>query len=201
MKYKYMVVLGVFLFTISCAGVEQTRVENDLYINPAYQFSLRVPDGWEASEGLPEGLKESMSFLTRQNFKATFFDLKNKCFILVSAEKTRADWTSFKMYSDKFITSLENFFAREKKKFLNKAGSNYYRYEVYRDKIESCDRDCIASRIDFQITDLKCSGNNILYKSNNGALYSAALILIAREDQYEKSLRALEEVTNSFQRL
>lgn len=200
MKYKHIVLWGVLLLIISCATVEPTRVENGLYINPAYQFSLRVPAGWEISEELPGVLKKRMSFVSRRNFKATFSDLKNKCFILVSAEKTEADWVSFRMYSDKFIASLDEFFAKEKKKFLKTPGSNYYRYEIYQDQIENCDSDCIATKIDFQAKDLKASGQNILYKSDHGMLYTVALILIAREERYATSLRVFKTVVDSFQR-
>ena len=132
--------------------------------------------------------------------KATFSDQKNKYFILVAAEKTEADWMSFKMYSDKFIASLDEIFAKEKKKFLRKPSSNYYRYEIYQDQIENCDSDCIASKIDFHATDLKVTGHNILYKSDHGMLYTVTLMLVAREEQYTTSLRIFKTVVDSFQR-
>jgi hypothetical protein len=200
MKHKHMVMWGVFLLVISCAGVEPTRVENGLYINPGYQFSLRVPAGWETSDELPGMLKKGMPLVSQRNFKATFFDLKNKCFILVSAEKTETDWVSFKMYSDKFITSLDEFFAKEKKKFLKKPGCIDYRYEIYQDQIENCDSDCIATKINFHAADLKGSGQNILYKSDYGMLYTVGLILIAREERYAAGLSVFKTVVDSFQR-
>ena len=200
MKHKHMVIWVVLLLVISCAAVEPTSVENGLYINPAYQFSLRVPAGWETSAELPGVLKKEMSFVSRQKFKATFSDQKNKYFILVAAEKTEADWMSFKMYSDKFIASLDEIFAKEKKKFLKKPSSNYYRYEIYQDQIENCDSDCIASKVDFHATDLKVTGHNILYKSDHGMLYTVTLMLVAREEQYTTSLRIFKTVVDSFQR-
>ena len=199
MKHKHMVIWGMLLLIISCATIEPTRVENGLYINPTYQFSLRVPAGWTTSDEIPGMLKKGMSFVSQQKFKATFSDLKNKCFILVSAEKTETDWVSFKMYSDKFITSLDEFFAKEKKKFLKKPDSNYYRYEIYQDQIENCDSDCIATKIDFHAADLKGSGHNILYKSDHGMLYTVALILIAREERYATGLSGFKTVVDSFQ--
>lgn len=200
MKNQHLVVWGVLLLFISCAAVEPTRVENGLYINPPYQFSLRVPAGWEVSEEIPEILKKGMSFVSSQKFKATFSDLKNKRFILVSAEKTEADWVSFKMYSDKFIASLDEFFSKEKNKFLKKPGSHDYRYEIYKDKIENCDGDCIATKIDFHFQDLKATGHNIVYKSDYGMVYAVSLILIAREKQHATSLRVFKTVVESFQR-
>ena len=200
MKNKHMVLWGVVLPIISCAAVEPTRVENGLYINPTYQFSVRVPAGWEVSEEIPQFLKKSMSFVSSQKFKATFSDLKNKRFILVSAEKTETDWVSFKMYSDKFIASLDEFFTKERKKFLKKPDCNYYRYEIYKDKIENCDDDCIATKIDFHIQDSKVTGHNIVYKSDYGMFYSVSLILVAREKQHATSLRVFKTVVDSFQR-
>jgi hypothetical protein len=200
MKRKHMVIWGVSLLVISCTTVETTRVENGLYINPAYRFSLRVPAGWETSDKLPVMLKKQVPSITRQKIKATFSDLKNKCFILVSAEKTETDWVSFKMYSDKIIKSVDEYLAKEKKKFLKSPDSNYYRYEIYQDQIENCDRDCIATKIDFCAADLKGSGRNILYKSDDGMVYTVALILIAREERYAASLRVFKTVLDSFQR-
>ena len=201
MKHRQMALLFLLLLIIGCAAVEPARVEKGVYTNPEYQFSLHVPVGWETSKELPVALKKSMSFVSRQNFKATFSDLKNKSFILVSAEKTNLDWVSFKMYSDKFTQSLNDFFAREKKKFLKKSGAAYYRYEVYQDQIENCDSECAASKIEFQAADLKASGQNIVYKSDHGMLYTVALILIAREERYATGLRVFQTVVDSFERL
>ena len=201
MKHRQMALLFLLLLIIGCAAVEPARVEKGVYTNPEYQFSLHVPVGWETSKELPVALKKSMSFVSRQNFKATFSDLKNKSFILVSAEKTNLDWVSFKMYSDKFTQSLNEFFAREKKKFLKKPAAAYYRYEVYQDQIENCDCECTASKIEFQSGDLKASGQNIVYKSDHGMLYTVALILIAREERYANGLRVFQTVVDSFERL
>lgn len=201
MKYKHMVILGVSLLIASCVAVEPTRVENGLYINPAYQFSLQVPSGWKTSDEIPELLKKNMPVGSRQNFKATFSDFDNKRFILLSAEKTEADWLNFKMYSDEFIKSLDKVFAREKKKFLINKKSNYYHYKIFQSQIEKCDKDCIATKIDFGIEDLKASGHNIIYKSNSKKLYSIALILITREQQYDDSLKVFKRMVNSFEHL
>jgi len=201
MKHKHLVVWGVLLLVIACATVEPTRVENGLYINPAYQFSLRVPAGWETSEELPGVFKKGMSFLSSQKFKATFSDSNNKCFILVAAEKTETDWVSFKMYSDKFIASLDDFFAKKKKKYLKIPDWHDYHYEIYKDKIENCDGNCIATKIDFHFQDLKATGHNIVYKSHYGMLYSVSLIFIAREKQHATNLRVFKTVLDSFQRL
>lgn len=200
MKYKHVAILAVLLL-IGCAGVEPARVENGLYINPEYQFSLRVPAGWKTSEELPSMFDTSKSFVSKQNFKATFTDLQNKSFILVSAEKTDLDWLSFKMYSDKFMGSLEDFYSREKKKFLKNPGTKYYQYKVYQSQIENCESACIACEIEFQAADLKASGRNIIYKSNHGMLYTVALILIAREERYATSLSTFKTVVDSFQPL
>ncbi len=95
-KHICMWLSGVSLI-IGCAGVEPDRVESGVYVNPAYEFSIRPPLGWEWSAEIPEFLKKNMSYSKRKNFKATFFDATCKRFILVSAERTTADWMSFKM--------------------------------------------------------------------------------------------------------
>jgi len=198
MRHAIFILFGMMLLAVGCAAVEPARVENGQYIHPGNQFSLRVPAGWEVSEGLPPSLKKNMSFVSRRNFKATLSNPQGRCFILVSAEKTDADWMSFKMYTDKFVSSLRDYFSREKKKFSRDKKILYYRYDVYEDRIEKCDGSCIASKIDFQAGDLKATGHNLLYKSRRGMLYSVSLILIAREDRYSAGQDVLRDVVESF---
>lgn len=201
MKYKHILLWVALLLITACASMEPARVENGIYINPSCGFSLRVPAGWKISDTFPAAIKNNTSFASRQNFQTAFSDLDNKRFILVLAEKTEADWVSFKMYSDKFIASLEDFFAKEKSKFLQKPASIYYHYEVHQDQIKNCNNDCIATKINFQYSDLKCLGHNIIYQSDNGMLYTATLVLICREDQYVGSLKMFHAVVESFRRL
>ncbi len=201
MKIKNIMICGVLSLVISCAAVEPAKVENGLYINQRYQFSLGVPAGWKVSEEIPPMLKKGMSFVSAKKFKAAFSDLNNKRFILVMAEKTETDWVSFRMYADKVITSLDNNLSKEKTKFLKKPGWKDYRYRIYEDRIYNCDDECIASKFDFHFQDLKATGQSIIYKSDYAKAYTVSLILIAREEIFETSLRTQKAVVDSFQRL
>jgi hypothetical protein len=200
-QYKNMVLCAVVSLCVSCATVAPAKVENGLYINPEYQFSVRVPTGWDMSKEIPPSLGKGMSFVSRQKFKAAFTDLKNKRFILVMAEKTEADWVSFRMYVDKFITALDKNLAEQRKKFLAKPGWKDYRYEICDDRIKACDETCVASKIDFHHQDLKATGHNIVYKSNHGMLYAISVILVAREEVYETGMTHFRSVVDSFAHL
>lgn len=81
MRYKYVVILGSFMLFINCATVKPIQIENGLYVNPLYQFSLRYPKNWEGSENIPDIFNTSSSFLSRKNFKAAFYDLNNQSFL------------------------------------------------------------------------------------------------------------------------
>ncbi len=197
MKLKLVVLLIVLLIMTGCAPIKPARVENGLYINPTFQFSLHVPDGWEVSEKIPVLIEKELSFVTKHKIKTTFSNFDNKCFILVSAETTETDWMSFKMYADKVIASLDTSYAKDQKKFLSKPESKYYRYKVYRDKIENCNKDCLAAKVEFNANDLKSTGYNIIY-NHNGMVYTTTLILLARDTHYENSLRVFQTVVDSF---
>lgn len=198
MENKYVAVWAVLLMVMGCAAVEPARVENNRYFNPAYQFSLGVPSGWEVSHEIPKTLRKGMSFVSGQKFKATFSDLDNRRFILVSAERTELDWVSLKMHSDKFIASLGDFYAGQKRKFLKQSGWHDYRYEIYQDRIERCQDHCIVTQVDFHVQDLMATGHNIIYKSNYGIVYTVSVILIAREEQHAAGLEAFKTVVDSF---
>lgn len=198
MKNSYWA-LSCFLFLIGCAGIEPAKIESGIYMNPAYEFSIQPPNGWEMSKEIPGFLKTNMSYSEQKNFKATFYDPNCRRFILVSAEKTAADWMSFKMYTDKFISSLNSYFAREKKRFLKSAGSRYYRYDIYRGRITKCSDACKAASVKFKASNTTARGCHVIYKSRYGKLYTAGFILMYREKGCEGEENILQEVVDSFQ--
>jgi len=201
MRLRLLLLTGAVLLLIGCAAVEPARVENGLYIHPAYAFSLRLPAGWECSEDLPQLVEKGMSFVSRRNFKATFSNPRKKGFILVFAEKTTADWVSFTMNRDRFMTSLDRYYSREKSKQSRNKHIHSYRYELYRDRVEACDGGCVASKIEFQAGDIRAIGHNILYRGPGGMLDTVSLILMAREEHYDALLGPFRSVLNSFEAL
>ena len=200
MKY-YIYTLCVLLIFSGCATVKPAKVENGLYSNPEYEFSILMPKGWELAAEPPSMLKKRMSAVAGKKIKAIFTDMKNKRFIIVGAEKTQADWMSFNMYSDKFTASLDGFFAKAKKKFLSNPGAKSYSYEIYADRIQNCPEKCIVSKSDFHFQDLKARGYNIAFLSERGMMYAVSLILVAREEQYANGLEILKTVVRSFQHI
>ena len=194
MKYKHLFVLGMLLLVISCATVEPARIENGLFINPANEFSLRVPAGWETSKKVPQIFKPF-----EKRLKIMFSDLKNESFIFVQAEKSGTDWISFKLRSDKSIAAMEDKFVDIKEKTLNMPGAKYCRYEIYKEQIKNCDNECLAVKMEVQDSEFKGLMNTIFYKSNHDKLYWIAITLMTREEQYATSLSAFKIVVNSFQ--
>jgi hypothetical protein len=198
---NYRLAICVLLFAVGCATVQPAKVKNGLYTNMEYEFAIIMPDGWELSETLPPILKQGMSGVASKKIKAIFSDIKNKRFIIVGAEKTQADWMSFSMYSDKFTTSLDQYYAQAKKQFLKSPEAKYYDYEIYKDNISDCPDKCITSKNEFQFGDLKSQGFNIAYLSKSGMVYAATLILVARKGQYETGLDTFKTVVDSFRHL
>lgn len=119
---------------------------------------------------------------------------------MVAAEKTGAGWTGFKMNSDRFISSLDGFYARDKKKFSRKLGWIYYKYTI-NDNIEECSNACIASEILMQCQDLKAIANSITYKGSYGKLYSVSIVLVSRETLYNSNLVRFKKTVDSFEML
>ncbi|WP_419659272.1 uncharacterized protein Dvar_81580 [Desulfosarcina variabilis str. Montpellier] len=199
MNYKQVIGILSLTLIMGCVATKPSFVENGLYINPKYQFSLQVPEGWTVSNEIPESFSKKMSILDRYKFKATFSDLNNKRFIVIAAEKTDAGWTSFKMYSDRFISSLDGFYARDKKRFSSKPGWKYYNYSIFNDNIEECSNACIASEILMQCQDLKAIANSIIYKGSYGKLYSVSIVLVSRESKYDSGLVHFKKTVDSFE--
>jgi len=205
MRNKHLVVWGVLLIVISCASVEPPRVENGFYINPEYNFSFRIPDGWEMAEGLPEIIKNNIPLSglianpQDSSIKVTCSDLKNNRFILVVAKETNIDWTLFETYPVIISNSLDEEFARLKREHLKRSGVYDISYEIYKGKIQNCDGKCKAIKMDFRVQDFMGTAYGIFYISKYWNTYICFLFYVTPDELNTPSLMVFEKVVDSFQ--
>ena len=197
----FLLVVGVF----GCATYKQPTVEDGWYINFEYQFSIRVPEGWEYSEIIPKPYSKGLAPEDERFFKAAFsedsytqYDINYTRYIIVEAAKTEL---ALSYLQADFISELNEELIKKERIFRNQFTiGEYFNYEIYEDQILNCRDACVILEVSYQIKSNRCLSHHIIYKTNNGRYNYVVILLIAREDKFVDSLDIFYSVVDSFQR-
>ena len=202
---KNMVILSLVIVVSGCAMSEPPRVENGRYINFEYRFSLRVPEGWEYSETIPQPYAKGLTTADEGLFKAAFsedsytqYDINYTRYIIVEAAKTEL---ALSYLQADFISDLNGELIKKEKIFRNQFTiGEYFNYEIYEDQILNCRDACVILEVSYQIKSNRCLSRHIIYKTNSGRYNYVVVLLIAREDKFVDSVDIFYSVVDSFQR-
>ena len=196
---KKIMILLIVAVLFGCDTIEPPRIENGRYFNTKYQFSIRVPDGWEYSKSTLKRFKSSMTFEERRFFNAAFSDKSNTLHILVGAEKTQLDWSDFQSAASAFITQLDVDNANTQYEMFANPAIKFFHYEIYNNLILNCIDYCLAYHVSFQVDSMRCFLHTIIYKSQDRRLYKFNVFLIAHEDKFDEGFAIFDAVVESFQ--
>jgi hypothetical protein len=181
------------------------RIENGRYINPECNFSIQIPDGWSMTpDKYTDAFKKNINIpgFNPSSVKAAIVAPDGKSKIFIIAEKTKADWSSFKVFSEQFIAALYNNFAKEKKELIEKYPTATLNYTVFKDNIGDCNGHCIASFCDssFNLEGIavKVSEYGILYETSDGMLSAAKLMLMAGGERHDADFPILKSTVDSL---
>jgi len=145
----------VILFLIGsygCATAPPPRMENNIYINPKYQFSIEAPEGWEPTNIIPTwatgevGL--TFSGLGIPEVQIIFINNETKGLIIIRSEKTIFDFriVSWKGQRNRMRKLLE----KNKAEFEKNPDFRNYSYVLMYEKPRLETRACITGAFSFQ---------------------------------------------------
>lgn len=185
-----------------CATTPKSSVENGLYINSTCQFSIRIPDGWSVSDNMADSLRNKSPSNIKHTIQTAFSAPDGKSKIFVSAEKTRAHWSDFKMLSDQMIKKFEQdpIPSHDKDKFR----TSFIDISTFRDQIDSCSGHCKAQTgtLIVETKDklkLKLTICFIIYETGDEMFSWAYIMLMAGEKRHDADLGIFNATIDSFQ--
>jgi len=109
---KYFPAFCIIAIFVSCSTIGPPKVENGTYINPEFEFSVKMPDGWMNSKPIPPWVLEQIPPLEKINLKFMFTNtapqlgIMSKGRILASCGKLEISWEKLLLSWDKEITIL-----------------------------------------------------------------------------------------------
>jgi hypothetical protein len=114
-----------------CTNYAKAEIENDILINPEYNISIKIPQGWKFSEKSPE--KVNKAFKNGLRMMVLFLSHKNEGIpdsrILVQCKKYFRPINEF--INEEFWDGLQQYLETESKNF-NFPNNNNYNFQLFR---------------------------------------------------------------------
>jgi len=134
---KYFPAFWIIAIFVSCSTIEQPKVENGIYINPEFGFSINIPGGWVNSKPIPPWVLEQIPPFEKINLKFMFTNtapqlgIMSKGRILASCSKLEISWEKLLLSWDKEITILTKKLEKNKNDTDKKSNLKKYSYQTY----------------------------------------------------------------------
>ena len=134
---KYFPAFWIIAIFVSCSTIEPPKVENGIYINPKFGFSVKIPDGWVNSWPIPPWVLEQIPPSEKINLKFMFTNtepqlgIMSKGRILASCSKLEISWEKLLLSWDKARPILIKTLGKKKKDANKKSSVKKYSYRTY----------------------------------------------------------------------
>ncbi len=183
--------------TVGCASTPPSRVENNRYYNPRYEFSLQIPTGWEYSEVVPDWYLQSLAPEERGKVKLVLLNSDQKAFISVSADLFKVSLFEISMAEERFDNSLEKLY-QDRKETLAKEGIVDYRHKIYKRK--DCATGCIVAGEEWSSADNQFNivKKEVMYRCYNDKTCSVIFLLLSKKETFSENNLRFSEVVASF---
>ena len=119
---KIFIVVFFSMTVFACAPARPPYVENGKYLNPANNFSFKLPSNWELRKEVPNWLENSVCVGKPKNLQAYFINKEVKGVVQLDVDKTFLNLkkASTNYYSSTFNRSLIDGFYEGLEKSLEK---------------------------------------------------------------------------------
>ena len=200
MKNLLIIVMCVCFFT-SCASVPPPRIENGLYINPEYSYSIKLPSGWVQKEKIPDWLKDDVSSDFTDKIKIVFFNNETNGMIIVANNKSIFDLQNIN--SKQLRDALEKVLECEVEKLKKRPYLENVSYKVYKPssiitpELVTVMEGIVAT----EFMKLTIQNNGFIYvcENDDACIFSISLISLSRT--FEENKKAFESIISSLQKL
>jgi hypothetical protein len=136
MKKKFPAFCIIALF-VSCSTIPPPKVVNGTYINPEFEFSVKIPVGWVNSKPIPPWVLEKIPPSDKMNLKFMFTNtqpqmgIMSKGRILASCSKLEISWEQLLLSWDKDRIALTKKLKKKKEDSDKNSSIKKYSYQAY----------------------------------------------------------------------
>lgn len=200
MKNLLTTILCVCFFT-SCATIPPPRIENGLYINPKYEYSIKLPENWTQKEEIPDWLNNNVSSDTKNMIKIIFFNNDTNGMIIIANDDTIVDLQGIngKQLGNIFEKSL----SREAEKIRKKPYVKNVSYTVYEPAsiITPSLVSTTEAFIETEFAKMVIENNGYLYVCQEDDTCMLSISLISLSRTFDENKKVFEEVIKSLEKV
>jgi len=199
---KYFPAFWIIALFVSCSNIPPPRVENGIYLNPEFDFSVKIPGGWVNSKPIPPWVLEKIPPSEKINLKFMFTNTEpqlgiiSKGRILASCSKLDISWEKLLLSWDKEITTLTKKLKKKKKETDKNSSIKKYSYRTYhRSKDVSLMPTCYEEIDEYH---LKLLRKSFYYKCSDQLACKIIFYAISTPGMFKTNSRAYWEMIQTF---
>jgi hypothetical protein len=195
MRKAVLLFLAIALFGCATTKYPPPSVRDGYYLNPEYEFSVKIPAGWLVGDQIPDVIKET--FAPEKDIAAMFFNEQAAGMILISVDKTEFDEpirvsTGLYNITNEYLLSILN----EKRERLESDPSVLeYSYDLGHD----CDfTETLLTKQPNYSELIKLTNTAACYHHNNH-FYLAFIIFVSNSQTFDQNYEIYTRFIEHFQ--
>jgi len=192
---KYFPAFCIIAIFVSCSTIGPPKVENGTYINPEFEFSVKMPDGWMNSKPIPPWVLEQIPPSEKINLKFMFTNtepqlgIMSKGHILASCSKLEISW-------DKERTILTKKLEKNKNNTDKNSSLKKYSYQTY--NLSKAVRLIPASYEEIDAYHLKLLRKSFYYKGSDQMANKIIFYAISTPGMFKINPQAYRKMIQTF---
>jgi len=199
---KYIPVFWIIIIFVSCSTIGQPKIENGTYINPEFEFSVKIPVGWVNSKPIPPWVLEQIPPPEKINLKFMFTNMApqlgimSRGRILASCSKLEIPWEKLLLSWDKEITILTKKLEKNKNDTDKKSSLKKYSYRTY--NLSKNVRLMPACYEEIDAYHLKLLRKSFYYKGSDQMAYKIIFYAISTPGMFKINSQAYRKMIQTF---
>ncbi len=191
---KNLLTILIFICLISaCSTLPPPYIDNGVYINPKYEYSIKIPQGW-----IQDNKAKILKALEGKS-KVAFLNKQTKGSIAIIIDKK---FPSLRYLSNDKIEEIKEGFEKGFKPGLEeiKKLPNFINisYEIY--SFSYCIEPCLFLSMEMEFEEIKVKNHGFNYSCQNDDTCTLSIFLYSSSDTYEENKETFKDMLKSLEK-
>ena len=202
MERIYLPVLLAMVLLVGCATPPPPEVENGRFYSPKYEYSFKVPSGWNVHTEIPETYNNFSQEL-RLAHQATMENKKTGMVIHVFGRKK--DFSIKKARSNNNFISVKNQFEKRYDNYKEEDGYVDYSYKIHWPlNYQTCENPHLYVEMfhhrRLAVFDLKTTAHGLMYQCGHDQTCLIDIVANLQADRYSENIDSVLNLVNSVRK-
>lgn len=197
-KLKFHILIASIALLSACASYPPPRFEDNLYINPKYEFTLGVPDGWERTTKIPDEFVAITPPGSMRGVKAVLKNRMSRGVIIIKPDKTILSLDLILLDSKASLKGIKNKYRRDGVKIQKRFKEiEFYSSEVY-EPVPGMAAGEVLAMVIVEAGPITGIRKDYIYECHQDDMCMISILLITNNDFYDQNVAVLDEMISSI---